>query len=195
MEETTLEADDAAAGEDRSVSLERANVLALVISGPIALLTLGPYLMVWGIDGFGRGWGGVGPLIGLLIGALLFTVAVVVHEALHALGFLLAGVPRRSIHFGVDPKTLSPFAGCRVPMRAGAYRVSLLLPTLVLGIAPLLAAWALGNAPLVLFAFWMLAAAGGDLVILWLIRDLPRATLVADHPTRAGCSVVAPAGE
>jgi hypothetical protein len=38
-------------------------------------------------------------------------------------------------------------------------------------------------------------ATGGDLLVLWVIRELPASALVEDHPTRAGCYVLDPAGK
>jgi len=41
----------------------------------------------------------------------------------------------------------------------------------------------------------MLAVAGCDLAALWAIREVPRGTLVLDHPSRVGCQVTEqPAG-
>jgi hypothetical protein len=36
------------------------------------------------------------------------------------------------------------------------------------------------------------AAAGGDWLILWLIRGVKAGSLVEDHPSNAGCYVLAP---
>jgi hypothetical protein len=118
-------------------------------------------------------------------------VTVVAHEGLHAAGFLLFGrVPRSTVHFGVDRATLSPFAGCRQPMRVRAYRAAVLLPAVVLGGGTLVPAWVLGIGWLAIFGTLQLLAAGGDLVAYHAIRRLPGDTRVLDHPERVGCQVI-----
>lgn len=172
---------------DRSISLERANTLVLALIPPIAVVVFAPLLLAGGADVVAQGWRDLArPL--LFIPALL--LVIVVHEGLHALGFLLGGAPRESIHFGIHRPTLSPYAGCRLPLETARYRLAVALPALVLGVLPWLAGIALGIGGLVVFAFWMLLFAGGDLLILWLLRDLPPHVLVLDHPTRAGCTIV-----
>jgi hypothetical protein len=50
----------------------------------------------------------------------------------------------------------------------------------------------LGNGNLFWFGLVHTAAAGGDWLILWLIRKLKAGRLVEDHPTNAGCYVLEP---
>jgi hypothetical protein len=172
---------------DRSISLARANVVALAIIPVIAALVLVPFGLLHGTGSLGGAWNWItAPL--LFIPAVL--VCIVVHEALHGVGFLAAGVPRSSLKFGVQARTLTPYATCAVPLAVRRYRFAAALPALVLGVLPMLAGWITGVAELAMFAFWMLAFAGGDLLILWLIRDLPPETRVIDHPDRAGCRIV-----
>jgi len=174
-------------GEDRSISLARANVLALVVVPLAALAVLATYVLMHGIRPLGGGWERVTePLVSIPI----LLASVVVHEGLHALGFLAAGAPRASLRFGVQTRTLTPYAGCIVPLSARGYRFSAALPALVLGVLPMLWSWAAGSADLAIVAAWMLAFAGGDLMILWITRDLPPRTLLIDHPDRAGCRIV-----
>jgi hypothetical protein len=174
---------------DRSVSMARANVLALAIVPLVAAVALVPFGVLHGWAPLGAGWERV---TAPLLFVPLVLVSIVVHEALHGLGFLAAGVPRASLRFGVQARTLTPYASCTVPITAARYRFAAALPALVLGVVPMLASWIVGSGDLAIYATWMLAFAGGDLLILWLIRDLPRETRVIDHPDRAGCRIVAP---
>jgi hypothetical protein len=184
---------EAPAGRDTSVSMERANVLAIVLFPAIALLTLTPF---WLLYGGAELWDGMRAVFRLWFFIPAFLVAIVVHEGLHALGFLAAGrVPRSAIHFGVDRSTGSPFAGCRVAVPAGAYRFAVALPVLVLGVVPLLAGYALGWAAPVVWAMVMIVAAGGDLIVLWVVRGVPGHAPVLDHPSRVGCTVLDGEGE
>jgi hypothetical protein len=82
------------------------------------------------------------------------------------------------------PHTPSPAAA---PVTASAYRAAGLLPALVLGGLPLLAAWATGSAGLLLWAWVMLALAGGDVAAVWAMRSVPGDAMVVDDPALVGC--------
>ena len=96
------------------------------------------------------------------------------------------------MRLGFQWKVLTPYAHCTVPMPARPYRIGAAVPGIALGIVPIAAATALGNGPLLAFGLFFLLAAGGDALILWLLRDVPGDRLVEDHPTRAGCYVLTP---
>jgi hypothetical protein len=64
------------------------------------------------------------------------------------------------------------------------------MPGLALGVLPCLAAMVLGSGVLMLVGLAMTAAAGGDLLVVWLLRGAGRRSLVLDHPIRAGCWVL-----
>lgn len=184
----TSEIQHTAGGEDRSISMARANVLALATMPVTAALVMVPYVLLHGVRALEGGWNGV---VGPLVFIPLVLISIVVHEGLHGLGFLVSGVPRSSLRFGVQRQTLTPYASCTVPVEARHYRLAAAMPALVLGIVPAIIGWATGWVPAAVYAMWMLWFAGGDLLILWIIRDLPARTLVIDHPDRAGCRIVA----
>ena len=172
---------------DATISMERANVLGLAMIPAFGVLVIA--------HGVAWGWGsvreGAGFVFSLKFFLPAFLIAIVVHEALHGLGFLAVGrAPRSAVHFGVHRATMSPFAGCRVPLRAWAYRVAVLLPGLALGAVP--AAWGLatGTGWLTVWGVVMLIAAAGDLAAFWAMRSVPARALVLDHPERVGCRVV-----
>jgi hypothetical protein len=122
----------------------------------------------------------------VLLGALV--AGVVAHEALHAIGFMIGGAAWEDIKFGV--KMMNPYAHCKVPLRASAYRLAITLPGIVLGVLPGLIGIITGMGLVNLFGAIMLSAALGDALILWLLRDTPRDALVYDHPSEIGCEVV-----
>lgn len=124
--------------------------------------------------------------LGLLIAG--FVILIVAHEGLHAAIWKAAGGLRWSdFRFGVQLSTLTPYAHAKVPMTARAYRLGAIAPALVQGVLP----WSLGiifvSPALALIGSLMMVAAAGDLLILWLIRRVSPADLVADHPTNFGC--------
>ena len=187
-------ADDAPAAEpgvtvlrDHTVSFERANVIALVFI-PFSLLFVAAHWLVWGWASVAAGFDRVSSL---LFFVPAFLVSIVVHEALHAVGFLAGRAPRSAVHFGIHRQTLSPFAGCKVPLRAGAYRVAVLLPSIVLGFVPIAVGLATGAGWLTLWGAFMVLTAGGDFAALWAMRGVRGDERVLDHPERVGCRVVA----
>lgn len=66
------------------------------------------------------------------------------------------------------------------------------MPGLVLGIFPSLIGIITGYGWIMLFGLLFLLAAGGDILIIWLIRNVEAGKLVKDHPTRAGCCIIEP---
>ncbi|HEX2450905.1 MAG TPA: DUF3267 domain-containing protein [Gemmatimonadales bacterium] len=118
-------------------------------------------------------------------------VGTVTHELVHGLTWAAAGrLPLRTIRFGLNWKALSPHAQCTLPLPAAAYRRGAAAPGLLLGILPALVGALAGAGTVAAFGWLMTLGAGGDLVVLWLIRTLPGHVLVQDHPTRAGCVVL-----
>ena len=110
---------------------------------------------------------------------------------LHAVGFWLVGrAPLNQIRFGFSWAGLAPFAHCGVPLRASAYRLTVLLPGLVLGIIPGLLGVAIQLPLLVMWSTLMLLAAGGDAAVLWAVRQVPGSRWVQDHPRKPGCQVL-----
>ena len=64
------------------------------------------------------------------------------------------------------------------------------MPGLLLGIVPMVVGVVIGSGWLLFFGAISTLAAGGDMLILWLLRGVPGHRLVEDHPTNAGCFVL-----
>ncbi|WP_298820878.1 DUF3267 domain-containing protein [Chloroflexus sp.] len=182
----TLNNDIAFERVDRSVSLSDANLRG-------SLFGLAPALVVVVAHIWFQGASGLLDSLGSLWWWIAVVVGIAVHEGLHAIGWMLAGrLPPGVISFGIDRQTLSPYAHTRQPLSINAYRFGTALPALGLGVAPALIG-IIGNLPaFTTFGALFLFAAGGDLLILWLIRNDPVYAMVADHPSRAGCEVLLP---
>lgn len=179
-------------GRDLSVSLARANVLTLAIAVPLVGLMLVVYRLL-------APGGGRLALSGTFASSLAFLALVVVgilaHEGIHGLAWAYFGrFPLRRIRFGFKVSTLTPYAHAPDPMPARAYRLGAGLPALVLGVLPFAVGTAVGSAGLALYGMIFTFAAGGDLLVLWLIRGVDARALVLDHPSRAGCVVLTPSG-
>jgi len=183
---------------DASISLVKANLLAVALIPVLGTLVLVPYALLWGIPGLQTDDAGAvtrfsSPVESTLTYISLLFAAIVVHEGLHGVGFALIGkIPRSKIGFGVKWLTFTPYCHCAEPMSAAAYRWAVALPTLVLGVVPGLLGLALGSFTLAFWAVIMLVSGSGDLAILWAIRAVRGDATVRDHPSRAGCLVRTP---
>lgn len=181
-----------------TVSAVAANLLALVTGLLPALLFLALFALVWGSEQLRQGMAalfafGNGQMTALI---LLFLPGIVVHELLHALGWIYFGrVDRSAIKFGVIWKALTPYAHCKVPLPASAYRAGTFLPGLLMGIVPGLLGVLFGNFFLVAVGFLFTFTAGGDYLVLWLLRAVSPQTPVEDHSTKVGAYVLEPAPE
>ncbi|HKJ69871.1 MAG TPA: DUF3267 domain-containing protein, partial [bacterium] len=132
----------------------------------------------------------------LFPGILILLGGIITHEALHAFAWLLVAKNQwRAIKFGIHLTALSPYAHCTEPMPVGSYRITVILPGVLLGAVPLMIGMLLGNGPVILFGFLFTLSAGGDALVLWRIRNIPPGTLVRDHPDRAGCVVIREPGK
>jgi len=169
--------------------MERANLNAAMIAPFVTAVFLVPHILLWGFDGL-LGWL-TGSALPILLVIPVLVVSLYLHELLHGLGFILAGrVPRSNVRLGFSRKTLSPYIHCPLPVSASAYRLSLLLPGLLLGVVPALVGTVFGIGWLTLYGMLMAVAALGDAQIAWLMRRLPGSTRVIDHPKEAGCEVL-----
>ena len=100
--------------------------------------------------------------------------------------------PFSAIRFGFQWKTFTPYAHLKEPVEVTAYRIGGFMPGFILGILPFVLSLLLGDSNLFWFSLIHTAAAGGDWLILWLIRSVEKGLLVEDHPTKAGCYVLEP---
>lgn len=176
------------APEERTASVAQANVAAITGVLPALALLVVAYGLVWG-------WGALGDGFDDLISppwrfASLFVGGVLAHEGLHAAAWRLAGAEAGSVRLGFQVKTLTPYAHSSAPMTARAYRIGAVTPGLVLGVVPALVGLALGAGAAFWFGLLFTLAAGGDALILWLLRGVPGERRVADHPTKPGCLVL-----
>lgn len=175
---------------ERTVAPATAMMVAFAVV-PLAMLGLfAPFQLRWGLTPprlpVGR------PLL-LVLGFLgLLVAGLLLREAVHLAAYYVIGrVPRGAARLGGTGAGLTPRVRCAVLLPARAYRAILLTPALLLGVAPGILGIVVGSWLLILWALWMLVAAGGDLAALWAMRGLPGDTLVRAHPARPGCEFFA----
>lgn len=177
--------------DDYTISPVRANLVGLLLLIPLSACILLPYAAVWG-------WAKTGSDFivfydHLLLFLLLVAAGITAHELIHGLTWMMAGnLSHGAIKYGVNWKALAPYAHCREPVDIYAYRWGAAMPGIVLGIIPFLVGLLAGNGWFALFGYLFTITASGDILILWLIRDIEPGSLVLDHPHEAGCQVIVP---
>ncbi len=122
---------------------------------------------------------------------LILAAGIVLHELIHGMVFLIFcrhGI--RSIKFGIMWQYLSPYCHCSEPLKVRQYIVGALMPALVLGFVPAILGIITGKIVLLLFGIFFSVAAGGDFLIVWLLRKEPGKSLVLDHESKVGCYVI-----
>lgn len=174
--------------EDLSISLSRANVLVGVASLPVVLAML---LLFQIVSPALSGHAGSLSLaaIGLTLVATL--PGIFLHEVIHGATWRAFGrLGRGRVTFGFHRATLTPYAHALDPMPVWAYRAGAVLPAILLGVLPYAAGILWGSLPVALFGILFVTAAGGDMLVLWLLRKAKGGAQVLDHPSRAGCLIV-----
>lgn len=169
---------------DLSVSMERANVAVLFIALPVVILQFALFgyfnpesdqTMTWGF----------------LLFFVIVIAGVLVHELIHGVTWAIFGrKPWSSIKFGFQTRTLTPYCHINEPIEVNAYRIGAFMPGLVVGILPYVYSLTTGDPNWFWFSLIHTSAAGGDWLVLWLIRNVKKGSLVEDHPSQAGCYVI-----
>lgn len=179
---------------DCSVSMLTANIVGLLAGLPFAIPLALAYGERWGSARVTT-WMLEAPL-SLLFVLGVFLAGVLAHELLHGVTWwLLSGEPRPQVRYGIKLWTFTPYAHVQGTVLAMPYAVGVAMPGIVLGLLPSVAALISGNPALLAFGLAFTIMAGGDVLVLWLIRDIRRGELVRDHPTRVGCLVLTPADQ
>jgi len=169
---------------DLSISMARANMLVLFISIPVVILQFLIFRMVHGVKNLPTTWNFVALIIVVLLG-------VVVHELIHAISWIIFGHKSFSaIKLGFQLKAFTPYAHLKESVEVNAYRIGAFMPGFILGILTYILSQLLRDGNLFWFSLVHTAAAGGDWLILWLIRNVKSGMQVEDHPTNAGCYVI-----
>lgn len=180
-----------------SMSAAKANVYALFFILPILLIYIPAYILAWPeqfnlsnlkeVVAAHKTWLLISPVVMLVV----FVLGAVVHEMLH--GFTWAFFCKRglkSIKYGVYWAMLTPYCHCQEVLPLRAYVLGGLMPGLVMGLLPALAGLLLGDILVFLFGLFFSMAAGGDLLVLWMLRHQKKEDLVQDHPEKIGCYVL-----
>lgn len=115
---------------------------------------------------------------------VIIAVSVVLHELLHGAGWAAAsGRGWNVVRFNIN--AMMPSCACKAALEKKAYLFGVLAPFIVLGFGSVLFIFLYPGTVSLLTMMVNFISAGADLVIaLHILRE--RASLIADHPTKAG---------
>lgn len=169
--------------KDQIMSVSFANVIAIVLSIPFFII-----FGVWFVsrNGWSNWLSGVESCV-LLVAMLGL---IVVHELIH--GLVWGGFAKskfKSIDFGIQKETLTPYCTCSEPLSKSQYIIGSIMPCIILGIIPSIAGVLADSLLLLLIGLIMIAGAGGDLTItlkMLTYHSDKKEIIIMDHPTECG---------
>ena len=152
-------------GRKVAIDIVKANIFAVVIMAVAAIVFLVPFFWIWaGKKPISELLGGFGDWS---ITFILVIVGIVVHELIHGLTWACyAKSGWKSISFGVMWKLLTPYCHCDEPMHIPGYMMGAMMPCIVLGVIPAIAALFIGSLPMLAWGIFFIAAAAGDIRML-----------------------------
>lgn len=197
MPQGSLINDQAQVRKELTMTAAEANLYALVFVIPILLLFGIPYYLLYlrniTADSLLEFLNNNRQLLvfSSLWVLLVMFAGIILHELIHGITFLVfckKGI--RSIQFGIMWKFLTPYCHCKEPLKVRHYIIGALMPAVILGFIPACMGIITGKiVPLLIGIFFSLAA-GGDFLIVWLLRKQPPDSLVLDHESKVGCYII-----
>ena len=170
--------------KDVSIPMNEAARKSLLIVAPLAVVQAVIFFLLHGLPP-------IPTKSSTLTYGLLLLLGIPVHELIHVAAWAIFSKKSLSVFkLGFQWESLTPYAYCTEPMDIRPYRLGSFAPGFVLGILPWLISLFTGDILLFLFGLLFTTAAGGDFLILWVIRGLKPGTLVEDHPFNAGCYII-----
>ncbi len=182
--------------EKLTIDIVWANIFAVLMLIPIVLIYGFPYYLSWGADFSLDSLKYLMPKAISIIPdnyLVMFSTligGIILHELIHGLawlGFTKKGL--KSIKFGIMWKMLTPYCHCKEPLLIKHYIFGAIMPALILGLIPAIYSIAVGSVGWLLFGMIFTMAAGGDFLVINLLRKESMNSFVQDHPSEAGCYI------
>ena len=161
---------------DISIPLSETAGRSLLIAIPVATIQVVTFFLI-------HGYPEIPANSTIVVYGFLLLFGILIHELIHMLTWaIFAKKTLRAFKLGFQWKSLTPYAHCKEPMDIRPYRIGSFSPGLLLGILPWIISLFTGDILLFFFGFLYTTAAGGDFLILWIIRNVEPNTLVEDTP-------------
>lgn len=171
-----------------TVSFGEANIKALVFIIPVIIIFGLPFVLLW------RDINKPGSMLPTFRPSLLFffffVAGIILHELIHGIFwsfYLKNGF--KSIKFGMVWKYITPYCHSKEPMKTRHYIIGGIMPAILLGFIPAIIALITGDFGLLVYGIIFTIAAGGDFLIIWMLRKEDKNGYVLDHPSKVGCII------
>ncbi|MDE5737127.1 MAG: DUF3267 domain-containing protein [Oscillospiraceae bacterium] len=179
--------------ENATVSILKANILALVIALPFMILFIGLFLILHSEINDIKELFEIFKSSKCLVIIIAMIISIPVHEFLHGLGWhLFCQKSWNSIQFGVMWESITPYCYCSEAVSLGQYYIGLLSPFIVLGIVISIIAICIGSISWLIIGLYNILLAGGDLTIACILLKYIKNKAnkkILDHPSECGCVV------
>ena len=169
-----------------TINAGKANLIAFIYLIPVTMIVFFPFYLLFGKEPLKNG---LTQFSQTFFYAL--PIIIVLHEFLHGITwsfFCKNGF--KSIRFGIIWKYVTPYAHCKEELPIKSYRMGTLMPFFILGLVPVTISYILKNGFLLTLGFINIISAGGDLIMLWLLRKVPENQKILDHPNEVGCYII-----
>lgn len=176
-----------------------ANIYAVLMIVPIAIVYGVPFYFLWSDIFTKEAFVNVldNPLGTYVSSTLIvFILGIIVHELIHGITWaIFADKGFKSIKFGVMWKMLTPYCHCKEPLLIKQYLLGAIMPAIILGVIPAVISMFTGSIALLVFGAFFTLAAGGDFIMVNLLRNEKMNDLVQDHPSEMGCYIYREKGD
>lgn len=175
--------------KDISISIAKANFYALITPLPFILILFGVNIYIWKWRNF------ISQLFinnfqSFIIFMLLVFLGIPIRGFIVGRTWQLFGKNKsNTVRHRFSWKSMALLVNCKEPIEVNKYRLGIAMPGIILGFLPAVIGILTGNAVIFVFGLFGVYFAGGDILTLWLIRNVKAGYLVEDHPTRLGCYV------
>jgi len=171
--------------EKITINIIWANVFALIVL-VLAFLIFGiPFFILWRDQIIPAS----GKLLNTAVFLVGFIIGIVVHEAIHGLFFAIFSQEKfRSVKFGILPKEklFTPYCHCKEILKVNHYRISAIMPLIILGIIPAAVSLITGNIFVLLFGVVFISGGCGDLLMIFKLIREKNNVWIYDLPDDAG---------
>ena len=180
--------------EKKTFDITKANIYVMLMMIPLTIVYVLPYFLIWG-DGLSKE-----SMVSFLdqsffpsnriIAIAAVIIGIIIHELIHGITWAkYTEKGFKSIKFGVMWKMLTPYCHCKEPLKIKHYILGASMPGIILGIIPSIYAIATGNIALLAFGWFFTLSAGGDFIMIMLLKNENSNDFVQDHPTEMGCYI------
>lgn len=168
-------------GTEVTIGGAKLNIYSLVIILPFWAIAMVLYYLIWGSDTIDT------PMNQSLLLLIVVLVGIVLHELIHGFFFsFFAKSGLKSISFGVLWSALAFYCHCDEPLRVWQYRLTLLMPTIILGFLPFVYGLLMAHFFWYFVGVLFITYGVGDFMVLWMLRHFKRNDRVVDHSKKVG---------